>query len=314
MAVHKPPTVPDCSNHSHPRGTGGAFGRQLGLLHFPHVLVTNAQTSVSRDQPFRHQGTNIQRIEKNTRLFIYEKPMYSMYIYIEFTRLFNSKPLKERGCLCVHILYFVILVDYMIYGYLHAYCLDGIVLCIRDVMLPRDAPDSPKRFLASCGCLVSDLSWHPEKKMRKIATCVHVPMIQWVLFRQNHGCHTITLCIVFVKHWSHSHWIHSVRSAFQGPIWTVRTFHKIRRRSTASICKRPGNSSSRTLLGSFCLLLSRHWCNTGFKFIIDFVNEAHPVIPWNTGRGRATFMEWDIAVLWLRVSEHGRNTPNIHGE
>ena len=96
MAVHKPPTVPDCSNHSHPRGTGGTFGRQLGVLHFPHVLVTNAQTSVSRDQPFRHQGTNIQRIEKNTRFFI--------YIYIlNLPAFFNSKPLKERGCLGVHI-------------------------------------------------------------------------------------------------------------------------------------------------------------------------------------------------------------------
>lgn len=89
---------------------------------------------------------------------------------------------------------------------------------------------------------------------------------------------------------------------------------QIPRLSTASTCKSPCNSMYKTLLGSFCLLLSRHWCNAGFIFIIDFVNEAHPGIPWSTERHKATFMEWELAVLWFRVSKRGRNIPNIHGD
>lgn len=137
-------------------------------------------------------------------------------------------------------------------------------------------------------------------------------MIQWILFRQNHVCHTITLCMFQTLE---PQPLDSFsQECFSRSNLDSQYVSQIPRRSTASKCKSPRNSMYRTLLGSFCLLLSRHWCNAGFIFIIDFVNEAHPGIPWNTERHKATFMEWEIAVLWFRVSKHGRNIPNIHGD
>lgn len=87
--------------------TRGASGRQLGALHFPHVLVRNAQTSVfgSTSRISTYQYPAKQDSLKTTRWSSsYKEPMYSMYVLnLPRTHLFHPKPLKERGYLCVHI-------------------------------------------------------------------------------------------------------------------------------------------------------------------------------------------------------------------